>query len=135
MANISLRIGVIALMLFIQSCGCNYHIKKVKGKCGFSSDTVYKEMIVEVPKVVTDTVFNYYSKDTVIIKEGRLTMKYYYNHFDSTVFLQGECDTVRVVKKIPVTVNKYRKVIPNWVYFFLFLLGLCFLWVVFRKNK
>jgi hypothetical protein len=51
-----------------------------------------------------DTIFNYLVKDTVIIREGGLTMKYFYNTHDSTVYLSGKCDTIYIpyTKDIPV---------------------------------
>lgn len=104
-------------LTFISSCGCNYHLKKARGKCGYTSDTVYKTIEVVVDKVETDTVFkhSYTSKDTVIIKEGRLTMKYFYNTHDSTVYLTGKCDTVKVPVNVPVVVHKYKMSLPWWV--------------------
>ena len=119
--KISLKIAVLTLLLY--SCSCNYHIKKVKAKCGYSSDTVYRVDTMFTKEVSTDTVFKYYTKDTVVIKEGKLTVKYFYNTHDSTVFLQGKCDADTVYKKVPFIVNKYRE---SWVKQF----GWLFRWVV-----
>jgi hypothetical protein len=41
-------------------------------------------------------------KDTVIIKEGGLTMRYYYNTHDSTIYLSGKCDTIFVPVKYDI---------------------------------
>lgn len=51
---------------------------------------------VTTQEVKRDTTFKYFQKDSVIIREGKLVMKYYYNSKDSTVFLQGQClpDTI-----------------------------------------
>lgn len=97
---------LIPILLLLSSCTCNYHLNRAKLKCGYSfkSDTVFKKDTVLISSVQTHTVFHYNQKDTVIVKEGRLTMKYFYN--DSTVYLAGKCDTVFVVKDIPVVVNK-----------------------------
>lgn len=97
---------LIPILILLSSCTCNYHLNRAKLKCGYSfkSDTVFKKDTVLISSVQTHTVFHYNQKDTVIVKEGRLTMKYFYN--DSTVYLAGKCDTVFVVKDIPVVVNK-----------------------------
>ena len=97
---------LIPILLLLSGCTCNYHLNRAKLKCGYSfkSDTVFKKDTVLISSIQTHTVFHYNQKDTVIVKEGRLTMKYFYN--DSTVYLSGKCDTVFVVKDIPVVVNK-----------------------------
>lgn len=101
----------------LHSCSCNWHLKKARNKCGYTSDTIFKTVEVTVPKIETDTVFKEYftQRDTVIVREGRLTMKYYYNTHDSTVYLSGKCDTVKVPVKVPVVVNKYKMSLPWWV--------------------
>lgn len=96
------------LSVFLYSCRCEYHIKRVKAKCGYNSDTIVRVDTVITKDVSTDTVFKYYTKDTVVIKEGKLTVKYFYNSHDSTVFLQGKCDADTVIRKVPVIVNKYK---------------------------
>lgn len=124
----------LAVLTGLYSCSCSYHVRKVKSKCGYTSDTIYKHDTTIVDRIEKDTVFNYYQKDTVIIREGRLTMKYFYNHSDSTVYLNGECDTVRVVKRYPVAVNKYVSNTPKWVYFVLLAMGLLCLYAVFKRR-
>lgn len=110
---------LIPILILLSSCTCNYHLNRAKLKCGYSfkSDTVFKKDTVLINSVQTHTVFHYNQKDTVIVKEGRLTMKYFYN--DSTVYLAGKCDTVFVVKDVPVVVNttevKESKFIYLWV--------------------
>jgi len=100
------KIAVI-LLLFLSSCSCEYYLNKAKSKCGFTTktDTVYKKDSVFVDRVTKDTLFKYFQKDTVIVREGRLTMKYYYNSHDSTVYLNGKCDTIKIIREIPVQVN------------------------------
>lgn len=97
----------ISLIVILTRCGCNYHLKKVKRKCNQSllTDTIYRHDTTYIRSVETNTVFHYQQKDTVIIKEGRLTMKYYYNSHDSTVYLNGKCDTIRIIKEVPYMVN------------------------------
>lgn len=100
------KIAVI-LLLFLSSCSCEYYLNKAKSKCGFATktDTVYKKDSVFVERVTKDTLFKYFQKDTVIVRDGRLTMKYYYNSHDSTVYLNGKCDTIKIIREIPVQVN------------------------------
>jgi hypothetical protein len=97
---------VLAFVLFLASCSCEYHLKKAKAKCSLDqlTDTIWKKDSVFVDRVHKDTAFYYNQTDTVIIKEGRLTMKYFYR--DSTVFLSGTCDTIKIIKEVPVIVNK-----------------------------
>jgi hypothetical protein len=92
----------------LSSCGCNYHLKKVEKKCGYSTstevitfhDTIYTERIVK------DTIFSFTnSSDTVILKQDNLQIKYYYNTHDSTVYIKGECKTDTIYKDRVVTIN------------------------------
>jgi hypothetical protein len=96
----------LAFVLFLASCSCDYHLKKAKAKCSLDqlTDTIWKRDSVFVDRVKKDTAFYYNQTDTVIIKEGRLTMKYFYR--DSTVYLSGTCDTIKIIKEVPVIVNK-----------------------------
>lgn len=114
---------LIALSAFFCSCSCNWHLDKAKKKCGYttSHDTISVHDTLRVPEIKKDTVFHYYQKDTVIIHEGKLTMKYFYNNHDSTVFLSGKVDTVYVVSEVKVpcdqNVFKYQwlKPLKNWL--------------------
>jgi hypothetical protein len=73
-----------------------------------------------------DTTFYYVQKDTVIVQEGKLVMKYFYNTHDSTVYLKGQClpDTVFYEKQI-ITNNLELKADPlvkyRWYFIGLFL--------------
>ena len=96
----------LAFVLFLASCSCDYHLSKAKSKCGSANltDTIYQTDSIFVDRVKTDTAFYFNQSDTVIIKEGRLTMKYFYR--DSTVYLSGVCDTIKLIREVPVIVNK-----------------------------
>lgn len=123
---------ICVLTTLLVSCGCSYHLKKIKAKCGYSQDTVYKTVHVEVPKVEKDTIFSFQQKDTVIIREGRLTVKYHYNSHDSTVYVAGKCDPEVKEIKVPVVVNKYKEAFP-WKWLLIF--GLFFTTVVLVIKK
>jgi hypothetical protein len=107
MSKHSILIPLSIALLMLGSCTCDWHLKRAKRKCDLSvlSTTVIVHDTVKVPSVRIDTVFHYFQRDTVIVREGRLTMKYYYNQHDSTVYLNGKCDTVTIIREIPVTVQ------------------------------
>ena len=102
------KIIILIVTLMLSSCGCNWHLKKVEKKCGYSTstevvtfhDTIYTERIVK------DTIFSFTnSSDTVILKQDNLQIKYYYNTHDSTVYIKGECKTDTIYKDRVVTIN------------------------------
>lgn len=101
---------IVILSLFLYSCSCDYHMSKLKKKCSYvlEKDTVLVHDTFIVSQIKKDTIFKfqYFQKDTVIIKEGRLTMKYFYNTIDSTVYLSGKCDTVKIIREIPFPIEK-----------------------------
>lgn len=96
------------------SCGCNYHMNKVKSKCGFTTktDTLTLHDTITTERTIKDTLFKY-SKDTVVLKQNNLTVKYFYNTKDSTIYLQGKCDTIVkvITMKVPIVTNVYK---PNF---------------------
>lgn len=107
---------ICALVLF--SCDCNYHLKKALGKCGLEHlrDTIRIHDTIETPGVKADTVFKP-GRDTVIIKEGKLTMKYFYNNRDTTIYLQGKCDPERIpyYVEVPVDTTKLNFDFMQWI--------------------
>lgn len=84
------------------------------------SDTVRVIDTTVVPGVVHDTIFkSTITKDTITIIDKQLTIKYYND--GKTTYIKGVCDTVFVVKEIPVTVHtvspiKEVTVYPFWAY-------------------
>jgi hypothetical protein len=95
-------ICLFVLVILCNACSCEYHLKKAENKCGKSrmSDTLIVHDTIVTNSVSRDTTFFYNQKDTVVIREGKLLMKYFYR--DSTVYLRGEClpDTVFYEKQI-----------------------------------
>lgn len=69
------------------------------------SDTITRLDTIISQSVSRDTTFFYNTKDSVIIREGRLIMKYFYNDHDSTVYLQGQCLPDTIIREIPIQVN------------------------------
>jgi len=105
-------IPLAALIIFLlSSCGCNYHLKRAEAKCGKTvfKDTIHVFDTVRINSVSTFTVFENNRTDTVIIREGRLTMKYFYK--DSLVYLSGKCDTIFLNRVIKVP---YEKTVLNF---------------------
>jgi hypothetical protein len=97
---------LILLTGIISSCSCNWHLEKARIKCG---STVIKDTIIVTDTIITervskDTVFKFNQTDTVIMKEGKLTVKYFYH--DSLVYLSGKCDPDTIIKVIKVPYEK-----------------------------
>ena len=79
-----------------------------------SKDTVFVNDTVRISSVTHDSVFHYLQPDTLVLVKDRLTMKYFYNVKDSTVYLSGKCDTVFMIRKIPVTINSVTGTPGGW---------------------
>lgn len=95
---------IIIITLLAYSCTCERKLDHVLKKCPslIKGDTITIHDTIVINGVQKDTIFHYLQKDTVIIKEGGLTMRYYYNTHDSTIYLSGKCDTVFVPVKYEV---------------------------------
>jgi len=118
------KLLAVLITAFFTSCSCDWHLKRAKIKCNYNvlTDTIWRIDTLKVNSVEKDTVFNYYSRDTVVIREGRLTMKYFYNSHDSTVYLNGKCDTIKVLKYYPYIVNN-TELKPNKNYIMWIMVG------------
>ena len=127
--------------IIVTSCSCDYHMGKVKKKCPsiLEKDTIRVHDTIRISSVERDSSFYYMQKDTVIIKEGRLTMKYFYNTTDSTVYLSGKCDTIRVVREIQIpverTIFKYDFLGSNKFLFSIILLLDCLILIAYLFKK
>lgn len=96
-----MRILFIILALLVISCGQKAWTKRGYKKGWITSEIKYDTVYTD--SVSKDTVFRFgVIRDTVIVKEDKLTVKYFYNNSDSTVYISGECekDTIRVEKII-----------------------------------
>lgn len=71
-------------------------------------DTIFKSDTIVIPPAKADTVIYYKQTDTVIVKDNGVTVKYFYNTKDSTVYIRGERDTIRIIREIPVSVNNFE---------------------------
>jgi hypothetical protein len=141
MIRVILVISTLIVLITLNSCSCEYHMKKMKKNCDYvlQKDTIRIKDTVYVPSVQTDTIFKYFQKDTVIIREGKLTMKYYYNNHDSTIYLSGKCDTLNIIREVPVVVEKevfkYDFLASNKIFYMLGLLLAILILIVYLFKK
>jgi len=84
-------------------------------------DTVWIADTIVTIRAENDTVIvNSITRDTIIIKDRQLTIRYY-NTGDS-IYIKGECDTIKIIREIPVEVHtvspvKYEKYTPGFMKF------------------
>lgn len=105
-SNLLNRVITICLLLFISSCSASWHLKQaVKKGAEISSDTVTKPIMVFIPQVVKDTVFESRPGDTVRIEKERLRIKYVELPGDS-VYIFGESRADTIIREVPVTVTQ-----------------------------
>lgn len=71
-------------------------------------DTLTRIDTIVILPGAADTVIHYKQTDTVIVKENGVTIKYFYNTKDSTVYLKGERDTITIIREVPVEVNTFE---------------------------
>jgi hypothetical protein len=121
-----------ALLLF--SCGQKTWTKRGYKNGWITSEIKYDTIITD--SVSKDTVFRFgVIRDTVVLKEDKLTVKYFYNTSDSTVYLSGKCDpdTIRVEKVIN---NIETKESFNWTWIMIaFCLGILIALVIVSKFR
>lgn len=94
------------LLLILTSCNSAvWHLKQAE-KLGsrVTTDTVYQDVRVFVPKVQKDTVFSSMPGDTVTITKDRLQVKYV-KLAGERVYIEGAClpDTVKISVPVEVT--------------------------------
>ena len=107
-------------------------------------DTIFKVDTIKVGQISKDTIFkNQITRDTVIIKQDRLTIKYF-NSRDS-VFISGKCDTIIKIVRMPIEVNninvenetsfeKFWRVTKDYIIVAL-LAVIIVLMILFKKSK
>lgn len=96
----------IVILVCISSCSPEKRIARIAKKYNLvKTDTIFKKDTVIVEGAMRDTTIHYYQRDTVVVKENNMTLRYYYNIHDSTVYLRGECAADTIYRDIPVAVN------------------------------
>lgn len=113
---------LIVAALVMASCGTQHKIaRKVKkiqrlereiNALGgvVAADTVFVTQRIIVPPVVTDSLV--YVKewaDTIYIAKDRVKTKILVRPIEKTVYVSSKCDTVTIVKNVPVVVNREIK--------------------------
>jgi hypothetical protein len=127
---------VLFIMVVISCCSCGQkHWTKRGYKNGWiKADTITETIYTESAE--KDTIFKHsIFRDTIVLKEDKLTVKYFYNNSDSTVYLSGKCDsdTIRVEKYITTIQPLSKPWYSDWPYWLI--IGILFLlvWVLRRK--
>lgn len=77
-------------------------------------DTITRVDTIVIAPASADTLIYYKQTDTVIVKENGVTVKYFYNTRDSTVYIHGERDTIRIIREVPVQVNTFEVKPLTW---------------------
>lgn len=105
-SNLLNHVITICLLLFISSCSASWHLKQaIKKGAEISSDTITKPIMVFIPQVIKDTVFESRPGDTVRIEKERLRIKYVELPGDS-VYIFGESRADTIIREVPVTVTQ-----------------------------
>jgi hypothetical protein len=74
-------------------------------------DTVFKEMPIIIPRVETDTLVQTLNfRDTVFLVKDRLITKVKVNPITKTVYISSKCDSVVIIKRVPVEVTREIRV-------------------------
>lgn len=114
-----LSIFVLLLVTFsVSRCTCNYHMKRIQKKCPLKSDTVVVMDTITINSSSVDTIFKFsplVQRDTLVIRENGVVVKYFYNTKDSTVFIKGEKEIQKVPYEKTVIRNVYNTKLPWWV--------------------
>lgn len=107
------KLLIIFVLVFISSCSCDFHYRRLSKRCDLKKDTLTIHDTLITREVQKDTVFNYNQKDTVIIREGKLTVKYFYNR-DSTVYISGKCAPDTIIREIRAPYNFVKPNVEYW---------------------
>lgn len=129
------------LLVLLLLCACSAEkrlYRLIKRNPGLvKTDTIFRSDTTIIPEYSKDTVF-VPGRDTVIIREGKLTVKYF--HTDSVVYLSGKCDSTKDIKKRAVLVKsvpliKVVKEIPQYIKWVIAALVGCFIALFLTRPK
>jgi hypothetical protein len=110
---------LVFLLIVLSSCASNKANRKLKranrliGEAEqlgvkWKSDTIFKTIPVFIESVKYDSIFTSRQGDTIFIEKERLKIKYVRLPGDS-VYIEGKCDSVTVIKEVPISVTKEIK--------------------------
>ena len=111
---------------------CNRKLYRVIEKCPalVGKDTVFIQDTIQIPEVRFDTITEL-STDTVEIRKDHLQIRYV--TLKDSIWIEGQCDTIEVIRETPVYVTKIEQVdvpapyIPWWIYVVLGVIVVAFL--------
>lgn len=131
---------IVFLTSGIWSCSANWHLRKAISK---NPDLLKPSYVIIsdtliVPSVQHDTIFQFgLVRDTIVMVQDRLTVRYFYNTKDSTVYLQGECKADTIIREIKVPCPEqvvYEKGGKEWPWILLGVAGYLLLgFILLRK--
>jgi len=121
------RLIYILISLLFVGCSANWHIKKAikKDPSILLTDTI---TVVDTLRVITNNVSTdstfILSRDTVVLKKDKLTIKHYY--YRDSIYLWGECeaDTIYQPFEVEVPVDKIiinEPLFPRWLWWIVIL--------------
>jgi adenosylcobinamide amidohydrolase len=124
------------MVAFLFSCSPEKRLSRLIRKYPqlVDSDTIKRLDTVIVNGTQHDTIFrSSITKDTVVIRENNLTVKYYND--GKTTYLKGVCDTIKIIREVPFIVNtvspiKEVHVMRWWDYIIYAIAGLAILFVI-----
>lgn len=112
------KVLIVVLGAMLSSCGTQHKIamkakkiqrleREINALGGTVSDTVYREVTITVPEIKLDTIVNVVNwHDTITVVKDRITTRVVVTPSTKTVYIESKCDSVIIVKKIPVVVNR-----------------------------
>lgn len=100
---------IFVLTLFVQSCGCNWHLKKVHQKCGITTktDTVYVKVRDSIPPIYVTGTISLQKQDSLLTTKTD-------SIFDKTKTSDAKCDSVIASLKAQINhLIKNRPILPE----------------------
>ena len=106
--------NLLILLLLLGSCTAEKQLQRALKRNPelLKSDTIYKRDTIYSKEVYKDSIFRFTS-DTVVLQKERLTVKYFHNYHDSTVYLEGNCAPDTIVVETPQVTNTIIQD-PTW---------------------
>ena len=120
------KIVGILLFTFLISCTPQQRLNRlVRKNPHLATSTIeYRTDTIVTSSVSIDTVFNHFhTRDTITLQKDNLTVKYFYNTKDSTIYLSGKCDTITIIRDVPILVTNIEAKDTKWDIFKRFFVG------------
>jgi hypothetical protein len=114
-----MRLTILLVTILLLGCASNKANRKAKRAerllneaialgAKVQADTIFKTIPVFIESVKYDSIFTSRQGDTIFIEKERLKIKYVRLPGDS-VYIEGKCDSVTVIKEVPISVTKEIK--------------------------